>query len=75
MNNLLSYCGLFELRISASEKDLPVPIKTLEILFKIKIKFNRIVYSIKIFLPFNDVMQEAKVLEVPRDPVIPKISR
>ena len=24
MNNLLSYCGLVELRISASEKDLPV---------------------------------------------------
>ena len=25
MNNLLSYCGLVEARISASEKDLPVP--------------------------------------------------
>ena len=24
MNNLLSYCGLVEARISASEKDLPV---------------------------------------------------
>ena len=24
MNNLLSYCGLVEVRISASEKDLPV---------------------------------------------------
>jgi hypothetical protein len=24
MNNLLSYCGLVELRLSASEKDLPV---------------------------------------------------
>ena len=24
MNNLLSYCGLFDARISASEKDLPV---------------------------------------------------
>ena len=24
MSNLLSYCGLVELRISASEKDLPV---------------------------------------------------
>ena len=26
MNNLLSYCGLVDARISASEKDLPVPI-------------------------------------------------
>ena len=25
MNNLLSYCGLVDTRISASEKDLPVP--------------------------------------------------
>ena len=25
MNNLLSYCGLIDLRISASDKDLPVP--------------------------------------------------
>ena len=25
MNNLLSYCGLVDGRISASEKDLPVP--------------------------------------------------
>ena len=24
MNNLLSYCGLVEVRINASEKDLPV---------------------------------------------------
>jgi hypothetical protein len=24
MNNLLSYCGLVDARISASEKDLPV---------------------------------------------------
>ena len=24
MNNLLSYCGLIDTRISASEKDLPV---------------------------------------------------
>ena len=26
MNNLLSYCGLCDARISASEKDLPVPL-------------------------------------------------
>jgi hypothetical protein len=26
MNNLLSYCGLVDARISAFEKDLPVPI-------------------------------------------------
>ena len=25
MNNLLSYCGLVDARISASEKDLPMP--------------------------------------------------
>ena len=25
MNNLLSYCGLVDARISASEKDVPVP--------------------------------------------------
>ena len=25
MNNLMSYCGLVDARISASEKDLPVP--------------------------------------------------
>ena len=25
MNNLLSYCGLVDPRISASDKDLPVP--------------------------------------------------
>ena len=27
MCNLLSYCGLVDARISASEKDLPVPVK------------------------------------------------
>ena len=31
MNNLLSYCGLVDARISASEKDLPViPIRILD---------------------------------------------
>ena len=25
MNNLLSYCGLVDVRINASDKDLPVP--------------------------------------------------
>ena len=29
MNNLLSYCGLVDARISASEKDLPVPLTLL----------------------------------------------
>ena len=28
MNNLLSYCGLVDPRISASDKDLPVTIST-----------------------------------------------
>ena len=28
MNNILSYCGLVDARISASEKDLPVFIRT-----------------------------------------------
>ena len=27
MNNLLSYCGLFDSRIRASNKDLPVQVK------------------------------------------------
>ena len=27
MNNLLSYCGLVDARISAPEKDLPVPLR------------------------------------------------
>ena len=31
MNNLLSYCGLVEARISASEKDLPVRCQKLNI--------------------------------------------
>ena len=28
MNNLLSYCGLVDARIRASEKDLPVPVRS-----------------------------------------------
>ena len=31
MNNLLSYCGLVDARISASEKDLPVQLSLDEI--------------------------------------------
>ena len=34
INNLLSYCGLVDGRISASEKDLAVPILSREINFK-----------------------------------------
>jgi hypothetical protein len=30
MNNLLSYCGLVDARISASKKDLPVSILLME---------------------------------------------
>ena len=26
MNNLLTYCGLVDVRINASDKDLPVPV-------------------------------------------------
>ena len=42
MNNLLSYCGLVDARISASEKDLPVleatgRTKSLKILGKFKL--------------------------------------
>ena len=36
MNNLLSYCGIVNVRLNASDKDLPVPTKkdrNLEILF------------------------------------------
>ena len=38
MNNLLSYCGLVDTKIRASEKDLPVPSLTLlqKIPFSIK---------------------------------------
>ena len=32
MNNLLSYCGLVDTRISASEKNLPVEILALQIM-------------------------------------------
>jgi hypothetical protein len=32
MNNLLSYCGLVDARISASEKDLPVYVRQLLII-------------------------------------------
>ena len=31
MNNLLSYCGLVDARISASEKDLPVRVQYIKI--------------------------------------------
>ena len=31
MNNLLSYCGLVDARISASEKDLPVRVQVLDL--------------------------------------------
>jgi hypothetical protein len=31
MNNLLSYCGLFDVRINASDKDLSVPATILKI--------------------------------------------
>ena len=33
MNNLLTYCGLVAARISASEKDLPVQIGGIVIIF------------------------------------------
>jgi hypothetical protein len=36
MNNLLSYCGLVEVRISASEKDLPAHFSSVQS-YRIKI--------------------------------------
>ena len=33
MNNLLSYCGLVDARISASEKDLPVQVTSISIYY------------------------------------------
>jgi hypothetical protein len=40
MNNLLSYCGLVIARISASEKDLPVNIKTIRTIAQIFVAFS-----------------------------------
>ena len=39
MNNLLSYCGLVDLRISASDKDLPVQ-PTTNFMFVENVKLN-----------------------------------
>ena len=41
MNNLLSYCGLIDAKISASEKDLPVPCRKIK-QRKFREKFRRI---------------------------------
>jgi hypothetical protein len=40
MNNLLSYCGLVDARISASEKDLDSPKKCFGILLILDIKWQ-----------------------------------
>ena len=44
MNNLLSYCGLVDERISASEKDLPVTrsfrLKTMTLEQALKLRFS-----------------------------------
>ena len=51
MNNLLSYCGLTDSRMSASEKDLPVPMitpKNMESLF-----YNIILECLRGRLPVN----------------------
>ena len=39
MNNLLSYCGIVDARISASEKDLPITVK-----FEIHSKTHNLVH-------------------------------
>ena len=36
MNNLLSYCGLVDARISASEKDSPVQVTSISIYYILK---------------------------------------
>jgi hypothetical protein len=35
MNNLLSYCGLIDAKIRASDKDLPVPVSIIFEFFKV----------------------------------------
>ena len=45
MNNLLSYCGLVDARISASEKDLPVHAKVIELGLFINALVQKIAYS------------------------------
>ena len=39
MNNLLSYCGLMDAKIRASDKDLPVPFKLLSLFYYFTINF------------------------------------
>ena len=41
MNNLLSYCGLVDARISASEKDLPVNVLYFDESVKLRSKLQR----------------------------------
>ena len=44
MNNFLSYCGLVDPRISASDKDLPVPtVTSLEVGEKSKVSILEVV--------------------------------
>ena len=43
MNNLLSYCGLIDAKIRASDKDLPVPMANIvckKVFFQVEIKKN-----------------------------------
>ena len=49
MNNLLSYCGLVEMRINASDKDLPVRAKKVPSRVKLgRARFNRLNPSVSI---------------------------
>jgi hypothetical protein len=52
MNNLLSYCGLIDSKIRASDKDLPVNVKTMRtvaqmfVAFSEKLNFDKKKYSL-----------------------------
>ena len=49
MNNLSSYCGLTDSRMSASEKDLPVPVTLLKKYFSLHGVINRYVTCFYLF--------------------------
>ena len=59
MNNLSSYCGLVDAKIRASEKDLPVDLKTIkipEILVAVTNKFNIILGNVMISSHFPYIL-------------------
>ena len=70
MNNLSSYCGLVDARISASEKDLPVRAKLLPNLSRDK-KYHQTItaqpcrlkdVSVLFFLWFQEIMFNAVII-------------